>query len=379
VAYEVSTPVFEGPFDLLLHLISKEQVNLYEISLAMIVDAFLVEIEKMKTLDLDVATEFLMIAATLVELKLRRLLPERANVEMDEELALLEERDLLLAKLLEYQTFRHAAIAMRNMENRAMRSFPRTNVIEESFATLTPDLLASVTPIQLRTAFLRSITRAMIPKVEPKVTLDHVTDVRLTVAEAVNEMALELPRLGRATFRTLTESATEVIEVVVRFLAVLELFKQGWIEVDQLSNFGDMVLIWRPDGPGELEASLVRPMRADGSFEESGPSPVGDGGLDDAPSPTFASMRQLVDGEIDTDELDAEDEIDAALARVQAERRAAANGTGSDSTENDSFEADSTENNSTENNSTENESIDKGNEEVSVFVPPIITVDEYDG
>ncbi len=387
MAYEVSTPVFEGPFDLLLHLISKEQVNLYEISLATIVDAFLVEIEKMKTLDLDVATEFLMIAATLVELKLRRLLPERANVEMDEELALLEERDLLLAKLLEYQTFRHAAMAMRNMENRAMRSFPRTNVIEENFATLTPDLLASVTPLQLRTAFLRSITRALIPKVEPKVTLDHVTDVRLTVAEAVNEMALELPRLGRATFRTLTESATETIEVVVRFLAVLELFKQGWIEVDQLTNFGDMVLIWRPDGPGELEASLVRPMRADGSFDESGPAPIGDGGLDDAPSPTFASMRQLVDGEIDTDELDAEDEIDAALARVQAERRAAATGASTPDQagtvvvdENvDDAEVKHVEAARVAVAQGEVESSGAATDQAPVFVPPVITVDEYDG
>jgi segregation and condensation protein A len=313
--------VFEGPFDLLLHLISKEQVNLYEISLARIVDAFLDSIKAMQTLDLDVATEFLLIAATLVELKLRRLLPERANVEMDEELALLEERDLLLAKLLEYQTFRHAANAMRNMETRALRSFPRTNVVEEQFANLTPDMLASVTPVQLRAAFLRAITRAMLPKVEPKVTLDHVTDVRLTVADAVNEMAQELTRLGRATFRTLTESS-EVIEIVVQFLAVLELFKQGWIEVDQVTNFGDLLLIWHPDGPEVLEASLVMNTGGVRSFASEA-SALGNGiDGDDAvvSAPTFASMHELVDGEVDTDEEDAEADIDAALARVQAER-----------------------------------------------------------
>ena len=115
VAYAVSTEVFEGPFDLLLHLILREQVDLYEISLARIVDAYLTEVERMETLDLDVATEFLLIAATLVELKARRLLPDRQDVELDEELALWEERDLLLARLLECKTFKDAAGVLRRM------------------------------------------------------------------------------------------------------------------------------------------------------------------------------------------------------------------------------------------------------------------------
>ena len=110
--YAVSTPVFEGPFDLLLHLITREQVDLYEISLSAIVDAFVTELERMKVIDLEVATEFLLIAATLVELKLRRLLPGADGVDLDEDLALLEERDLLLAKLLEYRTFKEAAAAI---------------------------------------------------------------------------------------------------------------------------------------------------------------------------------------------------------------------------------------------------------------------------
>ena len=115
VAYEVSTEVFEGPFDLLLHLILREQVDLYEISLARIVDAYLAEVERMEALDLDVATEFLLIAATLVELKARRLLPDREDVDLDEELALWEERDLLLARLLECKTFKDAAGVLRRL------------------------------------------------------------------------------------------------------------------------------------------------------------------------------------------------------------------------------------------------------------------------
>ncbi len=107
--YEVQTPVYEGPFDLLLHLILREQVDLYEISLSRIVDAYLVELERMEHLDLEVTTEFLLIAATLVELKCKRLLPEDADVDLDDEFALWEERDLLIARLLDCKTFKDAA------------------------------------------------------------------------------------------------------------------------------------------------------------------------------------------------------------------------------------------------------------------------------
>ncbi len=293
MAYEVSTPVYEGPFDLLLHLITKEQVDLYEISLSRIVDAFLHEIERMQVLDLEIATEFLLIAATLVELKLRRLLPERANVEMDEELGLLEERDLLLAKLLEYQTFRHGAHAIRLLEQRAGRSFPRTNVAEERFSSLTPDLLASVTPKQLRAAFLKAISRQAIQKPEPKVSVDHITDVRFSVADAVNELAAELPRLGRATFRALTSLATQPIEIIVRFLAILELFKQGWIEIDQATSFGDLHVTWCPDGP-EAESPSVHLLTMVGQS------------VDDA-------------NEEDPDDFEAEQELELALAAVRAQ------------------------------------------------------------
>src|SRR5438309_7955730 len=126
VPYDVHTSVFEGPFDLLLHLITSEQVDLYEISLSAIIDAYLVEVDRMGHLDLDVATEFLLIAATLVELKTRRLLPGRDDVDLDEELALFEERDLLLARLLECKTFKDAAQALWRLAVSAERSLPRT-------------------------------------------------------------------------------------------------------------------------------------------------------------------------------------------------------------------------------------------------------------
>jgi len=252
VAYAVSTEVFEGPFDLLLHLILREQVDLYEISLARIVDAYLTEVERMESLDLDVATEFLLIAATLVELKARRLLPDRQDVELDEELALWEERDLLLARLLECKTFKDAAGVLRRLSERASRSFPRRVGPEERFVALTPDLLEGITADDVRRAFLR----AMAPRPVPTVDLTHVAPIRLSVADAVAELVDELPRVGRITFRRLTDGLVERLEVIVCFLAVLELFKQGLIDVEQADAFGDIELRWL--GEDGLDRSDVR-------------------------------------------------------------------------------------------------------------------------
>jgi segregation and condensation protein A len=257
VPYAVTTPVFEGPFDLLLHLITREQVDLYEISLSAIVDAYLVELEKMEDLDLDIATEFLLIAATLIELKLRRLLPDREGIDLDEELALLEERDLLLAKLLEYRTFKEAAKAMDRRMAEAAKSLPRPGGLEDAFAELTPDVLSGLSPERLRAVFLTAVRRFLTPKPEPKVTLDHVTQVRVTVAETVAELASTLPARGRVSFRDLTEDLESRMEVIVHFLAVLELCKQGWVDLDQSRNFGDLLVSWRPGGPQQDEIDDV--------------------------------------------------------------------------------------------------------------------------
>ena len=313
MSVDVSTPVFEGPFDLLLHLITKEQVDLYEVSLARIVDAFLHEIEVMETLDLDVATEFLLIAATLVELKLRRLLPERSAVDLDEELALLEERDLLLAKLLEYQTFRGAAAFLRRLEQSASQSFPRTNVVEDRFLAVTADPLAGSTPEQLREAFRRVVSRLAFPKETPSVQVDHITPVRVTVGEALVELAQVLPGLGRATFRMLTVGVTEPAELIVRFLAVLELYKQGWVELEQALSFGDLHIVWQPDG-------------LDRSFVEVGSWADGSGhvGSADSHDDEQRSNGALLDDEGDVEEVEAiEAELEESMAAARNARLAA--------------------------------------------------------
>src|ERR1044071_7567783 len=133
MTYQVQTSVFDGPFDLLLHLILREQVDLYEVSLSALVEAYLAELDKIDGLDLEVATEFLLIAATLVELKARRLLPGDADVDLDDELALWEERDLLLARLLDCKTFKDASLVLERAMDDAARSVPRTVGPDERF------------------------------------------------------------------------------------------------------------------------------------------------------------------------------------------------------------------------------------------------------
>jgi segregation and condensation protein A len=242
--YEVHTPVFEGPFDLLLHLILREQVDLYEINLSEIVDVYLVELDRMDRLDLEVATEFLLIAATLVELKTRRLLPEDAEIDLDDEFGLWEERDLLLARLVECKTFKDAALVLRNLSAHASRSYARrVGPVEDRFVGLAPDLLDGTTPEDLRRAYLKATT----PKPVVRVDLSHLTPIKVTVAEAVEELVDELPRVGRLTFRDLTSELVDRIEVVVRFLAVLELFKQGVVELEQATTFGDIIVVWTGD------------------------------------------------------------------------------------------------------------------------------------
>ncbi len=252
MSYEVSTPVFEGPFDLLLHLVLRSEVDVYEISLSSIVDAFVAELGRMEALDLEIATEFVLVAATLIELKTRGLLPGRDDVEVDEELAIWEQRDLLLARLLECKTFKDASAELARLAGLAERSVPRRAGLEERFADLAPDLLAGVTPERLRDAFLRAVA----PKPVLRVNLDHVAPIRISVADAVAELSDELPRVGRITFRRLTQDLVDRLEIIVRFLALLELYKQGAVELEQRGTFGTIEIAWVGSGH-DFAAELV--------------------------------------------------------------------------------------------------------------------------
>lgn len=253
---DVATPVYEGPFDLLLQLILKEQVDIYEVNLSTIVDAYLIEIERMQAeqnLDLDVITGFLLIAATLVELKARRLLPNQTDMDLDEELALWEERDMLLARLLEAKTFKDVAGVFSQLAEDADRSFPRAVGPDERFATLLPDMLEGTSVSRLQRAAIRALT----PKPVPVVDLFHVDPIKITVGDAVTELLDELPRAGRISFRRLTADLGDRIEVIVRFLALLELFKQGAIDLEQPERFGDIDVVWTPQDGVDTESILI--------------------------------------------------------------------------------------------------------------------------
>jgi segregation and condensation protein A len=252
MAFEVATPVYDGPFDLLLHLILKEEVDIHEVSLTRIVEAYLEEIQRMQMLDLDVATEFLLIASTLVELKTRRLLPGREDMDLDEELAMWSERDLLLARLLDCKTFKDVASVFSQLTERASLSFPRRSGPDERFADLLPDILDGVTPVRLQRAYLR-VTQ---PKPPTSIDLFHVAPIRASVADALMEMLETLPKLGKVTFRQITEAIYDRIEVVVRFLAILELYKQGRVSLEQSDRFGEIEVQWTAGDDTGFEAVL---------------------------------------------------------------------------------------------------------------------------
>ncbi|MBC8364814.1 MAG: segregation/condensation protein A [Actinobacteria bacterium] len=250
MSVKVSTSVYEGPFDLLLHLILKEEVELYEVRLSTIVDEFIDELGRLEGLDLEVATEFLLIAAILVELKTRRLLPGNNDLDLDEELAAWEERDLLLARLLECKTFKDAAIVLRRLSAAACLSRPRRMGPDNHFIDMTPDLLEGVTPDDLHRAFLR----AFEPRTVERIDTFHIAPIRVSVADAVTELVATLPTSGPTTFRRMTGHLDEQLEVVVRFLAVLELYKQGVIDIDQVDTFGDIHVRWKPGAePADVE------------------------------------------------------------------------------------------------------------------------------
>jgi len=258
--YAVQTPVFEGPFDLLLHLILRSQLDVYEISLSAIIDAYVAEVERMDVLDLDVATEFVLIAATLIELKTKGLLPGHDDVELDEEFALWEERDLLLSRLLECKTFKDASAELSRLASLAERSYPRRAAMEERFVDVAPDLLAGVTPAALQAAMLR----ALAPRPVARVDMDHVAPIRLSVAEVVEELCDELPRVGRISFRRLTQELVERLQVIVRFLAILELYKQGYIDLEQRATFGELTIVWLGEAGARTALGLEdRPVLVD--------------------------------------------------------------------------------------------------------------------
>jgi len=241
VTFVVTTPSFSGPVELLLQLISSHEVDILDVPLAPIVDAFVALVRDESVIqDVEELSEFLLIAAILLEMKSQRLLPGRDSTEPDEEFIGWEERDVLLARLLELRTYAATADAFVSLLERAARAFPRLKGIDDGFVVQPPDLLAGVTPAQLAAAFLRGIEEKPVPVVR----LNHVTVDAVTVAETVQSLAQRLPGMGRLSFRNLTSGLHTRIEIIVHFLALLELCKLGMIDLGQGATFGDVEIEW---------------------------------------------------------------------------------------------------------------------------------------
>lgn len=248
MAYQVKLQVFEGPFDLLLHLIAKRELDIYEVSLASITEEYLEYIRSMQDLDLEVATEFLIVAATLIEIKAARLLP---GPPVDEEAALaLSERDMLIARLLEYRAFKDAAAQLALMLTENAGFIGRKAGPGREFDHLCPDLLARVSPADLATI----AARALAPKPIQSLDLSHITPIRVSVAEAIATVMALLAERPSVTFRQIAKDCTTRIDKVVRFLAVLELIKRGQAEVEQTENFGEITV---KRGSGDARAGAL--------------------------------------------------------------------------------------------------------------------------
>lgn len=238
MTHEVRLDVFEGPIDLLLHLITRQRVDIYEVSLSAITDEYLKVLGSLDSLDLETATGFLVVAATLLELKSARLLPQRRDEDADSQL--LEERDLLLARLVECATFRDAGSWLKVSLEKGLAWHPRSVPLEERFLSLTPDLELRVSIADLTAA----ATRALMPRPRLELDVSHVTPITASVRDALIEMAHLLRAEKTLSFRAMCGDGRERIEIVVRFLGLLELFKSGAIELTQVDRFGDITASW---------------------------------------------------------------------------------------------------------------------------------------
>ncbi|HEY3482367.1 MAG TPA: segregation/condensation protein A, partial [Streptomyces sp.] len=231
---------FEGPFDLLLQLISKHKLDITEIALSSVTDEFIAHIRALADVwDLDQASYFLVVAATLLDLKAARLLPS-AEVEDEADLALLEARDLLFARLLQYRAYKQiAAIFAERLENEALR-YPRTVGLEPQHAELLPEVVLSIGPER----FAQLAVKAMLPKPRPQVYVDHIHAPLVSVREQAAHVVALLRELGAASFGRLTEDAPDTLTVVARFLALLELYREKAVVLDQEEALGLLQVRW---------------------------------------------------------------------------------------------------------------------------------------
>lgn len=237
--FHVQLPVFSGPFDLLLSLITRHRLDITEVALAQVTDEFIAYLTAMEEFDLSQASEFLVVAATLLDLKAARLLP-RAEVDQ-EDLELLEARDLLFARLLAYKAFREVADSLGARLAEQARVYARSVPLEPHFAALLPELVMTAGPEQLAVLAARALSRT---EEEPTVSLDHLHAPAVSVRAEGRAVVAALRRSGTLTFRALVADAPSTGHVVARFLSLLDLFKRGAVAFEQVEALGELTIRW---------------------------------------------------------------------------------------------------------------------------------------
>jgi segregation and condensation protein A len=249
--FTVKLTNFEGPFDLLLQLISQHQMDVTEVSLSRVTDDFIAHLKTLGELwDLDETTEFLVIAATLLDLKAARLLPA-GDVEDEDDLALLEARDLLFARLLQYRAYKQVAALFGELEAGALRRYPRSVSLEDRYTALLPEVMIGMSPVR----FAELAAAVFRPKPPPTVSLAHLHMGAVSVRAHAAVLRLRLAEAGVATFGDLVADCESTIEVVARFLALLELYRETVVLFDQDEALGELTLRWSGGSIEEARAA----------------------------------------------------------------------------------------------------------------------------
>jgi len=252
--FSVHLSNFDGPFDLLLQLISRHKLDITEVSLSLVTDEFISFIRKLEESgegwQLDQATEFLVIAATLLDLKAARLLPS-GEIEDEEDLAILEARDILFARLLQYRAFKEIAASFQDAIQAADKSFPRVVALDPALASLLPEVLIGVGAERLAAIAERVLT----PKTPPVVAVEHLHSALVSVAEESRSVVEALRKSRTLSFRNLIQGADSTLVVVARFLALLDLYRQGALRFEQVIALGELQVTWVGSDEGEVLAT----------------------------------------------------------------------------------------------------------------------------
>jgi segregation and condensation protein A len=250
-AFSVHLSNFEGPFDLLLQLISRHRMDITEVSLSKVTDEFIAHLKAAGVdWDLEQTSQFIVVAATLLDLKAARLIPS-GEVDDPEDLALLEARDLLFVRLLQYRAFKQVAAYLSATLEAEGRRHPRQVGLETRFARLLPDVELTITPEQ----FAALAAKALAPKQADVLSLAHLHAPQVSVAEQAVVLADRLRRAGTLTFRALTGDSPDLVTTVARFLALLELFREAAVSFEQITPLGELTVRWTGPDEGELEIS----------------------------------------------------------------------------------------------------------------------------